>query len=120
MVALQLPQQNGVALFAVSISVLLHICHSQSSCPLAPEQFDILPKPEEVSFEVCLPDLQSLQVVPSLYAPTGAKVWCANICAVCLSTTLWLIWHFDVLPERGGAYPFESMGPNICCITLTL
>mmetsp|Transcript_47060 Transcript_47060/g.86250 ORF Transcript_47060/g.86250 Transcript_47060/m.86250 type:complete len:819 (+) Transcript_47060:110-2566(+) len=49
-----------------------------------------------------------------------AMVWCANICAVALSTTLWLIWHFDVLPERGGAYPFESMGPNICCLTLTL
>eukprot|EP00403_Amphidinium_massartii_P015239 CAMPEP_0178426730 /NCGR_PEP_ID=MMETSP0689_2-20121128/29383_1 /TAXON_ID=160604 /ORGANISM="Amphidinium massartii, Strain CS-259" /LENGTH=786 /DNA_ID=CAMNT_0020048421 /DNA_START=88 /DNA_END=2448 /DNA_ORIENTATION=+ len=49
-----------------------------------------------------------------------ALVWCANICAVALTTTLWLIWHLDILPERGGAYPLEAAGPNIACVTLSL
>jgi len=45
-------------------------------------------------------------------------LWAAAITAVVVNASLWLVWHMDVLAERGGYLPVEACGPIISCVSL--
>lgn len=47
-------------------------------------------------------------------------VWCAEILAASFSAGIWLIYHIDVLPDKGGMYPVEAAGPFLAALTLEL
>jgi len=47
-------------------------------------------------------------------------IWCSNLGAAGLTAGVWIIFRMDVLPEHGGAFPFEIGGPFVTSITLGL
>jgi hypothetical protein len=47
-------------------------------------------------------------------------VWCAEVLAAAFSAGIWLIFHLDILPSKGGIWPVEACGPFLAALTLTL
>jgi len=47
-------------------------------------------------------------------------LWCAHVLAAAFCCAVWLIFHLDVLPDRGGFIPVEACGPFLSALTLTL
>lgn len=46
--------------------------------------------------------------------------WGAQLCAGTFTAAIWLLFHMDVLPEKGGFYPVEAGGPFLSALTLLL
>jgi len=49
-----------------------------------------------------------------------AMYWSAQILAGAFSASVWLLFHMDVLPEKGGFWPVEAAGPFLSALTLLL
>lgn len=46
--------------------------------------------------------------------------WGAQVCAGSFSAAVWLLFHMDVLPDKGGFWPVEAAGPFLSALTLLL
>lgn len=46
--------------------------------------------------------------------------WCAQVLAAGFSAAVWLLFHLDVLPDKGGFLPVEACGPFLSALTLLL
>lgn len=47
-------------------------------------------------------------------------IWCSNLGAAGLTAGVFIIFRMDVLPEQGGAFPFELGGPFVTSIAMGL
>jgi hypothetical protein len=46
--------------------------------------------------------------------------WSAQVLAASYSAAIWLLFHLDVLPDKGGFWPVEAAGPFLSALTLLL